>query len=75
MDELFEALTLVQTKRINPFPIVVIGKAYWKGLMAWLEKTMLLNGCISRSDLKIFTVAETPEEVIEAVKKFYKKAR
>ena len=72
MDELFEALTLVQTKRVPPFPIVVVGREYWSGLMDWLKKKMLDEQCISRSDLKIFNLVDSPEEVVEVVKKFYR---
>ena len=73
MDELFEALTLVQTERVPVFPIIVVGREYWKGLMEWLKKSMLGNKCISDSDLKIFHVVDRPEEVAAILKKFYKK--
>jgi hypothetical protein len=73
MDELFEALTLVQTKRVTFFPIVVVGYEYWKGLLEWLKDTMLANMCISNSDLKIFHLVDEPEEVVEVLRKFYKK--
>jgi len=72
MDELFEALTLVQTKRVMPFPIIVVGRVYWKGLMEWLKKSMLANQCISGSDLNLFYFVDTPEEVVDVLRKFYK---
>ena len=72
MDEFFEAITLVQTKRIDPFPIVLVGSEYWKGLVKWIEGTMLSNKMIDRSDLKIFNLADTPQEVISIIDKFYK---
>ena len=72
MDEFFEAITLVQTKRIDPFPIVLVGSDYWKGLVEWIEETMLPNKMIDRSDLKIFNLVETPQEVVSIINKFYK---
>ncbi|MCB1669042.1 MAG: TIGR00730 family Rossman fold protein [Pseudomonadales bacterium] len=58
MDELFEALTLVQTAKVRPFPIVLIGKDYWKGLVEWIEGTMLAQGCIEASEKRLFTVVD-----------------
>lgn len=75
MDELFEALTLVQTKRVRPFPIIVVDKKYWSGLIEWLKDDMLQNDCISHGDLKIFHVVDRPEEVLDVVRKFYKSDR
>jgi hypothetical protein len=72
MDELFEALTLIQTKRIPLFPIIVVGREYWKGLIEWLKDSMLANQCISAPDLKIFHLVDKPEEVVEVVRRFYK---
>ena len=73
MDELFEALTLVQTERIAPFPIVIIGREYWKGLMEWIKKDMLGGKYLSNSDLKIFHIVDNPEEIVTILKKFYKR--
>ncbi|MDD5135783.1 MAG: TIGR00730 family Rossman fold protein [Candidatus Omnitrophica bacterium] len=72
MDEFFEAITLVQTKRIDPFPIILVGSEYWKGLVRWIESTMLPNKMIDRSDLKIFNLAATPQEVISIINRFYR---
>jgi uncharacterized protein (TIGR00730 family) len=72
MDELFEALTLVQTGRMVSFPIIVVGREYWSGLIEWVKKTMLRNQCISRPDLKIFHLVNNPEEVVEVLREFYK---
>ncbi|MFH0763873.1 MAG: TIGR00730 family Rossman fold protein [Candidatus Omnitrophota bacterium] len=72
MDEFFEAITLVQTKRIEPFPIILVGSIYWKGLIKWMEDTLLANKAITKSDLKIFSVADTPQEVVTIINKFYK---
>jgi uncharacterized protein (TIGR00730 family) len=72
MDELFEALTLVQTKRVPSLPIIIVGKQYWSGLIDWAKKNMLEDQCISRSDLKIFKIVDNPEEVVKIVRKFYR---
>lgn len=73
MDEFFEAINLIQTERIGKFPVVLLGKDYWKGLVEWLKGTVLTHTNISKSDLDIFTVVETPKEAVEAIKKFYAK--
>ena len=58
MDELFEALTLVQTGKVRPFPIVLIGREYWQGLADWMEETMLKQGCIDAAERRLFTVVD-----------------
>lgn len=73
LDEFFEAITLVQTRRIDPFPIILIGNEYWKGMIHWMEHTLLTAGTIDRSDLKIFTIVDTPQEAVSAINKFYRK--
>lgn len=75
LDELFESLNLVQTQRVERFPVVLVGSNYWKGLVGWLKGMVLKRGCISSSDLDIFTIVDTPEEVVSAVKKFYNSNR
>lgn len=71
MDEFFEAITLVQTKRIEPFPVVLAGGEFWKGLIHWMENSLLSNGMINKSDLNIFSVADTPQEVVSIIDNFY----
>ncbi len=73
LDELFESLNLIQTGRIEKFPVVLVGKDYWQGLFDWFKSKVLKKGCISKVDLKIFTVVDTAEEVAEAIKRFYAK--
>lgn len=74
MDELFEALTLIQTGKVAKFPIVLVGKYYWKGLISWMEQTMEeKNGYISKEDLKLFVHAETAEEAANHITQFYSK--
>lgn len=70
MDELFEALTLIQTKRIKGFPVVLMGSEYWHGLLDWLKNTMLQNDMIEAVDLDIFQVIDDPDEIVKHIKKF-----
>ena len=66
-DELFEALTLIQTKKIRNFPIVLFGSKYWSGLLNWLHDVVLAEGKISDHDFKLFHVTDSPSEVVEIV--------
>jgi hypothetical protein len=70
MDELFEALTLIQTKRIKSFPVILMGSEYWKGLLDWLRKTMLLGNKISPADLELFQIIDDPEEAVKHIQKY-----
>jgi len=67
IDELFEAMTLVQTDKIAHFPVVLFGSDYWRGLTDWIRNCMLKEGCISECDMEIFTVVDTPEEAADVV--------
>jgi len=67
MDELFEALTLIQTGKIRDFPVVLFGTEYWKGLTDWIHGTLLEQGKISPDDLRLFCVTDDPEEVVRHV--------
>lgn len=62
LDELFEALTLIQTEKSAPFPILLVGSEYWCGLIDWMRKTMLAGGCISEQDLDLLQVVDDEEE-------------
>lgn len=74
LDELFEALTLIQTEKIGKFPIVLAGKKYWQGLIDWIRNTMLDDeNNISTADLDLFVLVDTAEEATEAIDKFYTK--
>ena len=66
-DELFEALTLIQTKKIRNFPVILVGSNYWSGLLEWLRQVVLTDGKIGENDLAMFHVVDTPEEVLEIV--------
>jgi uncharacterized protein (TIGR00730 family) len=63
LDELFEALTLVQTRKINRFPIILFDKEYWQGLLDWITSTQLVEGAVSREDLNLLIVTDSVEEV------------
>ncbi|MGH6656569.1 MAG: TIGR00730 family Rossman fold protein [Actinocrinis sp.] len=67
MDELFEALTLVQTRKVTSFPIVLLGTAYWSGLVDWLRSAMVENGKASAADLALFTLTDSPAEAVDAI--------
>ena len=73
LDELFEAITLIQTNKIGRFPIVLVGSKFWEGLIDWIKKTLLKQGNISEKDLKLFRVVDTADEAIDHLNKFYSK--
>jgi len=66
-DELFEALTLIQTGKISNFPVILFGRAYWAGLVRWLEARVASEGKISRSDLDLLVLTDDPREAVQAV--------
>jgi len=72
MDELFESITLIQTRKINEFPVVLVGTEYWKGLLEWLKKEMVGRGYIDAQDLDLFITADTAEEAVSHVIKYCK---
>ncbi len=73
MDELFEAMTLIQTKKIGKFPIVLVGSKFWSGLMEWIKNTLIEEGNISPKDLDLISIVDTEDEVLEVIDTFYKK--
>ena len=70
LDELFEALTLIQTGKIRHFPVVLMGHAYWDGLIAWMRDTQLPAGAISEADIDLLRVTDDPAEVIAIITAF-----
>ena len=68
MDELFEAVTLVATGKITKFPIVLVGSAYWSGLLDWLKTTMLAEGKIGQDELSLLHIADDPDEIVKIIK-------
>lgn len=73
MDELFESLTLIQTKKIARFPIVLVGKDYWGGLEEWIRNVLITEKYINSEDTKLFTVVDTAEEAVAVIDAFYSK--
>jgi uncharacterized protein (TIGR00730 family) len=72
LDEFFEAVTLIQTRKTNAFPVILIGSEYWDGLLAWLRTVVLPAGNISPSDLGLFQVTDDPKRAAEIIDDFYK---
>jgi uncharacterized protein (TIGR00730 family) len=70
MDELFEALTLIQTRKVRNFPIVLVGTAYWSGLLAWIRDTLLAKHAIDEPDLALLQLTDDPDEVVRIVRAF-----
>lgn len=73
LDELFEALTLVQTDKLVHFPIILVDKEYWGGLLDWIKARLLAEGNIGSEDLDIFHLVDTAEEAVSIIEDFYKK--
>jgi uncharacterized protein (TIGR00730 family) len=69
LDEVSEALVLIQTKRIKPFPIIFLGTAFWGGLMDWFRGTLLARGFVSAEDMELFTVLDTAEEAVQYIRR------
>jgi len=73
-DELFEAITLIQTNKIGRFPIVLVGVKFWSGMLKWVEEVVLAEeNNIKAEDLKLFRLVDTPEEAVEHINSFYSK--
>jgi uncharacterized protein (TIGR00730 family) len=70
LDELFEALTLIQTGKVRDFPVVLVGTDYWKGLIAWMREVQLPAGAIAKSDLELFKLTDDPDEVVRMVREY-----
>jgi uncharacterized protein (TIGR00730 family) len=70
LDECFDALTLIQTKKTRPFPVVLVDSSYWKGLIDWIKTVLLPSNMISREDMNILQIMDEPEEIVEYIKRF-----
>jgi len=68
MDELFESLTLIQTDKMKPFPVILIGTDYWGGMLKWINETMLMEKMILAEDTSIFTLVDSPKDAVEIIK-------
>lgn len=75
MDELFEALTLQQTGKSEMFPVILMGKKYWSGMIGWLKSTVVKAGHLDKGDLKRFTITDDPDEVVNIVTKATKRVK
>jgi uncharacterized protein (TIGR00730 family) len=75
LDEVFEALTLKQTRKIHDFPVILFGTAYWEGLLNWFTEQLLANRTISKRDLKLFSVTDDVDEVVETIRRHYNRRR
>ncbi len=71
LDELFEVLTLIQTSKITPVPVILMGSGYWQGLRDWLVDTMLAQSNIGSADLQLFHITDDPDEVVQVINEFY----
>src|SRR6056297_4236430 len=71
LDELFEAITLIQTEKIGRFPIILVGSEYWKGLMGWVKNVMLKEKNIKEKDLDLIQIVDTPDEAVDKINEFY----
>jgi hypothetical protein len=72
LDELFEALTLIQTKRSKHFPVILMGSEFWSGLVDWLRNSVLAVGNISSTDLDLFRISDDPKEAVDIIEEFYR---
>jgi uncharacterized protein (TIGR00730 family) len=73
LDELFEALTLIQTKKIGRFPLVLVGREYWKGLFDWIQKILITEKNINEEDLELVNLVDTASEAVKVIDDFYSK--
>ena len=72
LDEFAETMTLIQTERIHRFPVVLVGKECWQGLIEWLEKNLLRRNYIGEKDLTLFKIVDEPGEAVKTIKDFYR---
>ncbi len=70
LDELFESLTLIQTKKIRDFPVVLYGTRYWRGMIDWIREVALAESNISANDLKLLHLTDSPSEIVEIISRF-----
>ena len=75
LDELFESLTLIQTKKIFNLPVVLVGSEFWGGLIDWIVSGPIKFGTLSKKDLAYFSLTDDPEEVVRIIKEGYEKVR
>ncbi len=71
LDEFFESITLIQTEKIEKFPVILVDSSYWQGLLDWIKKDVEASGRISEGEMDIFKVIDDPEDVVKVIKDFY----
>jgi len=71
LDELTEVLTLIQTKKIKPFPVILFNSAFWKGFLDWLRNESVANGYLTEEDLKLLRLSDDPKEIVEIIRSWY----
>jgi uncharacterized protein (TIGR00730 family) len=71
LDELTEVLTLIQTRKIKPFPVILFNSVFWKGFLEWLQEQSLANGYITEEDLKLLRLSDDPKEVVDIIRSWY----
>ena len=71
LDELTEVLTLIQTKKIKPFPVILFNSAFWKGFLDWLRTESLANGYLTEDDLKLLRLSDDPKEIVDIIRSWY----
>jgi uncharacterized protein (TIGR00730 family) len=69
LDELFEAVTLIQTHRIKPFPVILVGSEYWSGLIKWIKTHLIQEKMISPEDIEIIQVLDDPDQIVKTIQK------
>lgn len=74
MDEMFETLTLVQTRRIRKMPVILMNKEFWAGLVDWIKNSLAATGLISPEDMELFSLVDTPEQALKIVNNFYNRS-
>jgi len=72
LDEMFEAVTLIETQRLKPLPVILVGSDYWGGLIDWIKKRLLKEGMISQKNLDILTIIDDTNEIVDTIVKFHK---
>lgn len=70
MDEIFEALTLIQTRRIKPFPVILVGRDHWEGLLDWVKSKLLPSKYISLGDMSLVSILDDPDEIVQTIKRY-----
>jgi uncharacterized protein (TIGR00730 family) len=70
LDEFFEAITLIQTRKIRPFPVILVDSSFWSSLIDWISQNMLARNTVTKEDMAIYKVMDDPEEIVEYIKKF-----